>query len=594
MKKVLLPILLLNLSLVSAQNLAWFKQFENHGMVTFENKSVSTNINGEIANSGLFEKNNAGAQYVDFDPSVTANSVTASPVIRAIWVSKLDANGAFLWATAFDVNNNGSGKTVSKINTLGEVVVGARFLNSGDFDASAATFTMTTAANQATGFISKLNANGSFGWAFQFKQLTPSSSAFISDIELDNLNNIYVTGNFGGTIDFDPSATVNSLTAVSSTFFAKYDTDGNLKWVKTIYNNAYIGSSTAISSTLDKDKNIIVTGIFTDGIDFDPSSNSNPLTAATGTKNPFILKLDSTGLFLWAKQFEDPKTYHNNGTPVSDIAIDGNNDIYVTGATLDSLDFDPSAATYYLKSKSNYYDVYLTKLSGTGNFIWAKMFKGDYSDYAKSLAIDKNNDVYLGIDFQSFSLDMDPSPTGTFTIAAVASTSIAVNRLNANGNYASSYYFKSNSSNANYIHSMTFDNTNNLIVSGDFSLQYFTGQEFVDFDPGAAVVKGIDKFGYTDGFIVKLNNLTTGINESDINTNFKLYPNPNNGLFTLEFKNIDANTQIEIVNLLGEVVFEQKINLQTSQLNTNLKSGVYFVNTTDNNSKKSIQKIVIQ
>lgn len=596
MKKRLLPLLLLNLCFANAQNLAWFKQFYNHGMVTFENKSISTNANGEIANSGLFERNNAGAKFVDFDPSVASYTLTATPVTRAIWVSKLDVNGDFSWANYFDVNNNGSGKTVSKINSLGEVVVGARFLNSGDFDSGAGTYTMTTVPNTATGFITKLNSNGSFGWAFQFRQLTPSSSATISDIELDGQNNIYVTGNFGGTIDFDPSsATTNSITATSSVFFAKYDNAGNLKWVKTIYNNGFTGTPTAVSTALDKNKNILITGVFTGDIDFDSSVSTYSLTTATGTREPFILKLDSVGSFVWANHFADPKTYHNNGTPASDIAIDSNNDVYVTGATLDSLDFDPSAAANYLKSNANYYDVYLAKLSATGNFIWAKMFKGDYSDYAKSLAIDNNNDVYIGMDFQSFTLDLDPSPVATYTVSAFAGTSILVNRLNSSGNYVSSYYFKSTSSNADYIHSMTFDNANNLLVSGDFSLQYFAGQEWVDFDPGAAVVKGIDTYGYTDGFIVKLNNLATGINELSTNkNNFKLYPNPTNGSFTIEFNDFEKNNKLEIVNLLGKKVYEQVITTQTTQLNTNLNSGVYFVNVIHASGNKSTQKIIIQ
>ncbi len=596
MKKLGLAILLLNVCLLNAQNLGWFKQYFGHGM-SVVNQSISTNANGEIANCGIFNRTSAGSQFVDFDPSAATYSLTATagPSIVNCWVTKLDATGNLIWARAFDVNTNGSGKATTKINNSGEVVVGSMFYWIGDFDPNITTYTMTTNTNP-TSFITKLDAAGNFAWAMQFRQVSGAARATISDIEVDNLNNIYASGYFVGSIDFDPSVLTYSIDGGSypSSFIAKYDNSGQFLWVKT--SNSLYGSTQTVAMTLDKNKNILITGIYNGTVDFDPSAATYTLNSINFAPygEPYIQKLDSNGLFIWAKQFADGISFHNNGTPVSDIGIDNNNDVYITGATKDSLDFDPSAAKYYLKSKGQE-DVYAVKLSATGNFVWAKMFNGDWSDNSSSIQLDKsNNDVYIAFNFKSLNLDVDPGVL-TNTVSAIAVTSMLINRLNTNGNYIANYYFNSNSNSANNIGDMVMDKNNDLIVSGDFSLAYFTGSMWVDFDPGVGVVKGVDTYGYNDGFVLKLNNLSTGLNEQKLNNSFfKLYPNPTSTILNIEVDSYNSNSQIIITDILGQTILSQKIESTKTVINTtNDYKGIYFV-TLVNGENTSTQKIIVQ
>ena len=95
-------------------------------------------------------------------------------------------------------------------------------------------------------------------------------------------------------------------------------------------------------------------------------------------------------------------------------------------------------------------------------------------------------------------------------------------------------------------------------------------------------------------FVLKMNSGTVGIKENTLNTDLKLYPNPNNGNFNLIIENIEKELSLDIYNLLGEKVYNQGITKQNSVLNLNLKSGVYFVNITDIHGNKAIKKIIVQ
>jgi hypothetical protein len=590
MKKHLFILFSLIVGFTNGQNLGWFKQFETNANAIIIDHAVSTNTIGEIITCGLANSNNSLGN-IDFDPSAATQTLSGSPAIYNVWVNKLDANGNYLWAKLFNVNNNGNGKTVAKINSLGEVVVGARFLNSSDFDPGAGTFTMTTNTN-ANGFFAKLNSNGSFAWAKQFQQLSGAAQAFVGDIEIDNLNNIFVSGYYSGTIDFDPSptATVSLTNSMPTGFLAKFDNAGNFVWVKSLEGSAVISKPTA--SFLDKNKNVLITGTFKGLVDFDPSAASYTLNAQN--TEAFVLKLDSNGMFIWAKQFADGISFHNVFIPpAADIITDSNNDVYITGATKDSLDFDPGAASYYLKSKGAE-DVYVVKLTTSGNFVWAKMFGGTGTDISSSLVVDNSNDVYISTDFEtSYAVDFDPG-IGVSTYTAYASPSIAVNRLTTNGIYVGTYYFKSNSTDATNIGCLTMDNSNNLLVHGNFDIQNTAGFEWVDFDPGSAVFMAYATFGTADGFLVKLNNLTTETIKNNItNNSFILFPNPSDGNIILSMGDFQ-NSYFEVYDLIGRKVFSTYINSQNTQLDLNIVGGVYNASILDDKGNRVTKKLIIK
>ena len=99
------------------------------------------------------------------------------------------------------------------------------------------------------------------------------------------------------------------------------------------------------------------------------------------------------------------------------------------------------------------------------------------------------------------------------------------------------------------------------------------------------VLYGMTSAGGTnnDGIIFKLdtnNNISTSISEiSSTKGLINVYPNPNNGIFTLSQSNLNTACSIEIYNILGEKVYTEHLAQSQSSNTINLTgqpSGVYF------------------
>ncbi|MCC6383869.1 MAG: hypothetical protein LC117_06740 [Bacteroidia bacterium] len=76
-----------------------------------------------------------------------------------------------------------------------------------------------------------LTAQPNFQWARQFGEIRDDVE---TSTKVDALGNVYVTGYFSGTIDFDPGASIYNLTSAGSVdvFISKLNTSGNFVWAE--------------------------------------------------------------------------------------------------------------------------------------------------------------------------------------------------------------------------------------------------------------------------------------------------------------------------------------------------------------------------
>ena len=155
-------------------------------------------------------------------------------------------------------------------------------------------------------------------------------------IVLDDSDNVYTTGDFEGTVDFDAGPGVVNLTSAGfyDIYISKSDSAGNLVWAKRIGGNMggapFYESGYAI--TLDALGNVYVTGHFTGTVDFDPGVNTFNLTGG----GVFVLKLNRGGDFIWARAMG--AAGYNMGTS---IAVDGAGNVITSGIYQGQGDFDP-------------------------------------------------------------------------------------------------------------------------------------------------------------------------------------------------------------------------------------------------------------
>src|SRR5690606_3843941 len=120
--------------------------------------------------------------------------------------------------------------------------------------------------------------------------------------------------------------------------------------------------------------------------------------------------LNNDGEFVWARRLGGNRLDSGDG-----IAVDDDGNVYTTGSFQRTADFDPGPGVYNLISGANSYDVFVSKLTTDGAFVWAKQFKGDSPNMGNGIALDQFANVYTTGMF-SATTDFDPDATATFNL----------------------------------------------------------------------------------------------------------------------------------------------------------------------------------
>jgi len=432
-------------------------------------------FSGTLSNSGIaIAVDSSGNIYttgsfigtVDFDPGDGTTNLTSAGANDA-FVSKLNSSGELIWAKSFGGASIDVGYSIA-VDSSGNVYTTGLFEGTADFDPGTGITNLTSAGYRDV-FVSKLNSSGALLWAKSFggSQVDEGNS-----IAVDSSGNVYTTGFFYGTVDFDPGDGTTNLTSAGANdaFVSKLNSSGALLWAKSFgADQTDMGNSIAV----DGSGNIYTTGSFALTVDFDPGNGTTELTSA-GSHDAFVSKLNSSGALLWAKRFGG--SYH---TEAISIAVDSSGNVYTTGYFEGTADFDPGAGTAYL-ALAGYQDVFVSKLDSSGNYVWAKSFGvASYYKYSSSIAVDSSGNIYT---------------TGTNTALASFAPDIFVSKLNSSGSLLWEKSFGGSSYDTGF--SVAVDSSGNVYTTG-----YFEGT--VDFDPGVGT-SNFTSAGANDAFVLKL------------------------------------------------------------------------------------------
>lgn len=368
----------------------------------------------------------------------------------------------------------------TKIDSHGNIFTTGLFFGTVDFDTSDEIFNLTSLGNREM-FVSKMDPFGNLLWAKGFGGTSDDSGNAIS---LDSSGNIYIAGNFSLSVDFDPGAGVANLVAegLEDAFILKLDSSGNYLWAKSFGGSGYENATMA----LDSSGNAFVTGKFFGTVDFDPGKGTSNLISVGSNSDIFILKLDPSGNYLWAKSFGDV-----NADEGRSIAVDRNGYVYTTGQFRGTIDFDPGDETVNMIAGSD--DVFISKLDSLGKFVWAKSMGGSEGDYSNSIQVDIDGSVYTAGQF-SGTADFDPGEL-TASLLSKGLYDIFVSKLDSSGKYVWAKRMGGEVEDVAY--SLTLDSSGNVYTTGRF-------KGTADFDPGLASSDLLTD-GVYDIFISKLN-----------------------------------------------------------------------------------------
>ncbi|MCP4441763.1 MAG: T9SS type A sorting domain-containing protein [Aureispira sp.] len=504
--------------------LDWAKSMDGMpGLNLGQGCDLITDASGNVYMAGIF------AGTVDFDPSANSYNLTSNGAYST-FIQKLDNAGNLIWAKDIE---NGFGKSIA-LDASGNIyVIGNYEGSTTDFDPGPNTFNQTPVGSQDF-YILKLDNNGNFGWV-----KTIGSSSFDSGESISvNSNGIYITGNFEGTADFDPSTNTANQTSNggSDIYILKLDLNGNFAWVKTIGGTA---NEKGNNLHLDANGNIYTTGSFEGTVDFDPSPNISNKTS-NGNTDTYILKLDANGNFTWAE------TIGGSANDQGNAITSSSSNIYITGYFSDTTDFDPSTSTANQVSNGNA-DIYILKLTTSGHFAWVKTIGGSNFDKGSSIYIDNQENVYTSGTFVSL-VDFDPN-SGTHNLTSMHSSGeFFLSKLDLSGNliWAHSMPGSSSGSSAPRI---VVDASKNVYTTGGYS-------GTLDFDPrlGTHNLVGPTNLGDSYIYALKLAPCTNTTNirtekacDSFIDTDGQKYTQ--SGQFTRTLTNASGCDSTIILNL---------------------------------------------
>lgn len=476
-------------------NMDWAKRIG--GSSGDESKAIAIDAMGNVYTTGNFT-----SDTMDFDPgSATYNLLTS---YRSIFISKLDASGNFQWAKRW------GGGAVAAFSNCGESIIAdisGNIYVTGYFIDTLAFNSFNVPDLISNGnkdmFIIKLDNSGNVSWA---KSIGGSSDDYGYSVTTDVVGNVYITGTFGGTVDFDPGAGVASLIGGGlfspHSFVLKLNSLGNYVWAKQMGGTGQCVSSSITAGTPG---NIVVTGHMKGTIDFDPSLTIANLTANSNI-DIFICKFDTSGNFIWAKNMGD-SGYAYSANYANSVIADASGNIYTTGSFNETTDFDPGTSTFNLVSNGND-DIFISKLDSTGNFVWAKQIGGIGDDQGNSIILNPSgNMVYLsgsfrGIDSTAQSnIDFNPG-LGIFNVSTTAIGAFGhfVCQLDTSGNFVWAGQIVDDGGSGNTFATgdkgIAVNNEGSIYTTGSFSAEG-------DFDPGLDTFN-LTSAGESDIFIHKM------------------------------------------------------------------------------------------
>lgn len=512
---------------------------------------------------------------------------------------------SWLWAKSAGGPSGELGQSIAT-DAAGNVYVTGNFYSTSiTFD----TITLTTAGSLDM-YIVKYGPSGNVKWA---KRAGGSGDEYSQGVAVDENGNVCVTGYFSSTsITFGSTSLTNAQSGINDIFLVKYDSLGNVLWAKREgrfgddqglgvatgpggfvyitgqYNSAWftVGSFTlnnastawdfflimydplgnvvaakGVGGTLgetglgvatDAFGNAFVTGYFSSST---VTFGSITLTNANNNTDIFVVKYDNSLNVLYAKRAGDLGIEDGQG-----IAIDASGNAFVTGVFgSSSITFGTTTLTN--NGSTNSYDIYVVKYDPYLNPVWAKSAGGTADDRGRGIATDTYGNIYATGVFKSASISFG---SNTVTNAGV-NENIFVSMYDASGN---SLWAKSaGGTSQDEAYGIATDANENIFITG-----YFTNAT-IAFGTTTLINAG---FG-GDIYTAKLAPNTLGIINENQQTEINIFPNPSNGIFTLNSE--IGKGEISIYNLLGEIVFQSTINNPASTIDlSNQANGIYFVN----------------
>ncbi|QDT73371.1 Beta-L-arabinobiosidase precursor [Lacipirellula limnantheis] len=363
-----------------------------------------------------------------------------------------------------------------------------------------------SAATMTAGLV-KLDPTGGVVWTAPLAATGPGSPVVRVLSAVDADQNVYLVGDFRGTVDIDPGPDVLNITSRLggsdySFYMAKLNSAGQLQWARTLD----APELTPMRIDVDGAGNLIMANNFTavptdPPMDVDAGPGIVPIQAK-GINDIAVLKYDTNGNFVWVRQFGSTGTTLQ-GNP--SITTDGLGDVYIaSGFRAGTLDLDPTAGVSLATNSDDATDGFVVRLNSNGDFVWGYATEGFGGAQFRDIEVASDGSIVVA-GYLKGDVDFQPS-SGTLQLTSISngSNGLAI-KLNSDSSVAWARRFGSQSAG----HGETLavdadvDSEGNVYLGGSFGRLATAGQTF-DFDPGPDVYELIMPSTQETGYVLSL------------------------------------------------------------------------------------------
>ncbi len=259
---------------------AWTKTWGGEGY-DYGN-SIAFDSSDNLYMSGFF-----GDVDVNFNPE--GSDLKSSNGTSDIFLTKHNANGTYAWTKTWGGIEEDVGYSIA-VDSDNNIYLSGYF-GDGEVNFNPEGSDLRSSNGGREIFLTRYNADGTYAWTKTWGGTGYDSVAWQKALHIDANNNIYVTGIFESSVDFDPGPETVIHTAPAGSylhdvFVSAFNTSGELAWVKTFGSSAgYDEGISVISHGYD----LYLTGYVSGSVDFNPGSTPSLFTP-TGIYPGFIIK----------------------------------------------------------------------------------------------------------------------------------------------------------------------------------------------------------------------------------------------------------------------------------------------------------------
>lgn len=288
--------------------------------------------------------------------------------------------GCPLWALRFGAFNNVEDyANDTAIDASGNVLIAGE-ADDGNLDFGGAV--LPSGGGGWDAVVAKLNGNGGHVWS---RRWGDDSDSGANGIAVDGAGNVYVTGYFGGTVDFGTGPLSPGL--LVDAFVVKLSAAGSALWATRLSGPAGVRGAADIAVDAAGTR-VVVTGLFIDSIDV---GNGVELAFDSSFPDGFVVSLNAAdGSIAWGRIFGE------DGDDLgSSVAMDNAGNAFV-GGFFDALVNLGGTTTL---TATGAYDAFVGKLGPTGAALWLVGFGGGDDQLVRHVEVAPDQSPIVAGDF---------------------------------------------------------------------------------------------------------------------------------------------------------------------------------------------------